>query len=153
MLTMVMGCTFFQNVDQSKLVVQIATMKVIEAQGSAHYQERAANVIKIGTDAKTWLDTNGVTLGFLRAAVEARIAKLNLAPSDQLLAGVLVDAAIAEPMAKIYATTLVEAVKLAQTLTTKGDAVLLSPACASFDQYKNFEERGKHFTDLVNQYF
>lgn len=101
MLAMVMGCTFFQNVDQSKLVVQIATMKVIEAQGSAHYQERAANVIKIGTDAKTWLDTNGVTLGFLRAAVEARIAKLNLAPSDQLLAGVLVDAAIAELQKKV----------------------------------------------------
>jgi len=101
MLAMVMGCTFFQNVDQSKLVVQIATMKVIEARGSAHYQERAANVIKIGTDAKTWLDTNGVTLGFLRAAVEARIAKLNLAPSDQLLAGVLVDAAIAELQKKV----------------------------------------------------
>lgn len=101
MLTMVTGCTIFQNVDQSKLIVQVATMKVIEAQGPAHYQERATNVIRIGTEAKTWLDTNGVTLAFLRAAVEARIAKLNLAPSDQLLAGVLVDAAIAELQKKV----------------------------------------------------
>lgn len=31
-----------------------------------------------------------------------------------------------------------------------GDIVLFSPACASFDQYKNFEMRGQHFCDLVN---
>ena len=30
-----------------------------------------------------------------------------------------------------------------------GDAILLSPACASFDQYKNFEERGDHFKHVV----
>ena len=29
-------------------------------------------------------------------------------------------------------------------------SVILSPACASFDMYKNFEERGNHFKKIVN---
>jgi UDP-N-acetylmuramoylalanine--D-glutamate ligase len=33
----------------------------------------------------------------------------------------------------------------------EGAVVLLSPACASFDQYPNFERRGDHFVDLVEQ--
>jgi UDP-N-acetylmuramoylalanine--D-glutamate ligase len=44
---------------------------------------------------------------------------------------------------------LVEAVAQAHKLAEPGDTVLLSPACTAFDQYRNFEERGRHFVDLV----
>ena len=44
---------------------------------------------------------------------------------------------------------LARAVRRAQQIAKAGDVVLLSPACASFDQYKNYEERGRHFKALV----
>jgi len=43
-----------------------------------------------------------------------------------------------------------EAVKTASKLASEGDIVLLSPACTSFDKFKNFEERGNMFKDIVN---
>ena len=47
--------------------------------------------------------------------------------------------------------TLAEAVARAHRLAQPGDTVLLSPACASFDQYPDFEVRGDHFRRVVEQ--
>lgn len=45
-----------------------------------------------------------------------------------------------------------EAVKYSKEISEKGDIVLFSPACASFDLFKNFEERGKKFKLIVNNF-
>jgi len=42
------------------------------------------------------------------------------------------------------------AVRTAVNIAEEGDIVLLAPACASFDQFNNYEERGRRFKELVN---
>lgn len=48
-----------------------------------------------------------------------------------------------------FANSMDEAVSIADKVAQPGDSVLLSPACASFDMFNNFEHRGKVFTEVV----
>jgi UDP-N-acetylmuramoylalanine--D-glutamate ligase len=50
----------------------------------------------------------------------------------------------------VEVTNMDDAVRMAQRLTEKGDAVLLSPACASFDLFENYEDRGNQFKQAVH---
>lgn len=50
----------------------------------------------------------------------------------------------------LHASSMQEAVQLAKKSAGEGDIVSLSPACASFDLYPDFEARGRHFKELVN---
>jgi UDP-N-acetylmuramoylalanine--D-glutamate ligase len=47
--------------------------------------------------------------------------------------------------------TLDEAVRKAAGLARQGDVVILSPACSSFDQFRNFEDRGEAFRRAVKE--
>ncbi|MDD2432919.1 MAG: UDP-N-acetylmuramoyl-L-alanine--D-glutamate ligase, partial [Clostridia bacterium] len=64
---------------------------------------------------------------------------------------------IAEAVKKVgythihYVSSFVEAVKKASHLAKEGEIVLLSPACASFDLFANFEQRGQVFKELVHR--
>jgi UDP-N-acetylmuramoylalanine--D-glutamate ligase len=49
----------------------------------------------------------------------------------------------------VHAETLDAAVKRASKAAVHGDIVLLAPACASFDQFQNYEHRGKTFKQIV----
>ena len=49
------------------------------------------------------------------------------------------------------AQSMDDAVRQAYTMAATGDIVLLSPACASFDMYQNYAERGDHFRTVFNE--
>jgi UDP-N-acetylmuramoylalanine--D-glutamate ligase len=49
----------------------------------------------------------------------------------------------------VHAETLENAIKRAHAVAQPGDVVLLAPACASFDQFKSYEHRGRLFKDVV----
>tara|TARA_B100000029_G_scaffold109189_1_gene100672 strand:+ start:3926 stop:5296 length:1371 start_codon:yes stop_codon:yes gene_type:complete len=64
-------------------------------------------------------------------------------------AGGEIAAAIGDAVRLNRVNSLSQAVASAHKLAAPGDIVLMSPGCASFDQFNNFEERGNKFADLV----
>ena len=51
----------------------------------------------------------------------------------------------------VVVSGLKQAVQLSASKATAGDTVLFSPACASFDMFKDFEERGRVFKEMVRK--
>lgn len=51
----------------------------------------------------------------------------------------------------VEASSMQEAVKMAYKISGRGDAVLLSPACASFDLFENYEDRGNQFKEAIRK--
>jgi len=65
----------------------------------------------------------------------------------------LIRKALGGSVALVDCGTLDGAVRYARNHAQAGDTVLLAPACASFDQFQNYEERGRTFKHLVSQLF
>jgi UDP-N-acetylmuramoylalanine--D-glutamate ligase len=65
----------------------------------------------------------------------------------------LIKKALQDAVPVVDCGTLAEAVKYARTHSAPRDVVLLAPACASFDQFENYEERGSTFKQLVSELF
>jgi UDP-N-acetylmuramoylalanine--D-glutamate ligase len=65
------------------------------------------------------------------------------------IAAALADAAAGAGIALTGCGTLERALALARAAASPGEVVLLSPACTSFDQFRDFEARGDEFRRLV----
>ncbi len=82
----------------------------------------------------------------LRDAVEAHCQAVYLIGEDATL---IASQLAGMPVPLLECGTLEQALAVAVSTARPGDTVLLSPACASFDQYADFEARGERFRELV----
>ena len=93
-------------------------------------------------------DGKGQDFSPLAAAVTANSRAVVLIGRD----APLIEAVLLSTNVPLYqAADLPEAVNIAKKIALKGDAVLLSPACASFDMFKNYVHRAEVFVAAVNQ--
>ncbi|MBA2491196.1 MAG: UDP-N-acetylmuramoyl-L-alanine--D-glutamate ligase [Gammaproteobacteria bacterium] len=94
-------------------------------------------------------DGKGANFAPLRPAVKTRVRALILLGRD---AGRIADA-LAGAAPVMMVDDMEAAVAHAATLARPGDQILLSPACASFDMYGSYTERGEHFMSAVRRLF
>lgn len=105
-------------------------------------ENKVANIVLIaGGQAK------GQVFSALAKTLPGRVKQVILMgeDADQLAQ------AIGKCIPSIHATSMQGAVSAAARLVQSGDIVLLSPACASFDMFSGFEERGRCFVTAVNE--
>ncbi|MHB8454170.1 MAG: UDP-N-acetylmuramoyl-L-alanine--D-glutamate ligase [Acidiferrobacterales bacterium] len=87
----------------------------------------------------------GADFSELRDAVKGHVRAMVLIGRD----APLLQTALGDLVSVVHAVDMAEAVREASRLAYPGDAVLLSPACASFDMFRNYEHRGDAFCDAV----
>ena len=90
-------------------------------------------------------DAKGADMNELTPVVKAKAKSVVLMGKDANLIEQALNGCV--PVYKV--DNMQEAVTIAAKIATAGECVLLSPACASLDQYKNYQERGEKFTEAV----
>jgi UDP-N-acetylmuramoylalanine--D-glutamate ligase len=133
------------------------TQWVAESKGVVWYNDsKGTNVgatlaAVLGMDRPVVLIAGGLgkraDFRMLREALKGRVRAVVLIGQD----APQMEAALQGVAAMVRAESMESAVKLAAELALPGDAVLLSPACASFDMFKGYDHRGDVFTDAVRR--
>ncbi|MEC8568207.1 MAG: cyanophycin synthetase, partial [Pseudomonadota bacterium] len=139
-------CEFVKTVDNvryyndSKGTNVGATLAAIDGLGAAIEVKKGKLALILGGQGK------GQDFRPLRDAIQKYVKNVILIGED----AAIIEQAIQGTTIIQHADTLKAAVELAQTVTQAEDVVLLSPACASFDMFKSYNDRGHQFVACVN---
>ncbi|MCU4414567.1 UDP-N-acetylmuramoyl-L-alanine--D-glutamate ligase [Acinetobacter sp. WU_MDCI_Axc73] len=139
-------CEFVKTVDgvryynDSKGTNVGATLAAIDGLGAAIEPQQGKVVVILGGQGK------GQDFSLLKDSVAQYVKAAILIGED----APLLQTALQGSAELIQAQSLKQAVELAQAKTTEHDVVLLSPACASFDMFKGYPDRGHQFVACVN---
>ena len=117
-----------------------ATLAAIDGLGAAIEVKHGKLALILGGQGK------GQDFKPLRDAIQKYVKSAILIGED----AAVIEQAIQGTTVIQHATSLSEAVALAQKYTQVEDVVLLSPACASFDMFKSYNDRGHQFVACVN---
>lgn len=117
-----------------------ATLAAIDGLGAAIEPQQAKVVVILGGQGK------GQDFSLLKASVAKYVKAAILIGED----APILQTALQGSTELIQAQSLKQAVELAQAKTTEHDVVLLSPACASFDMFTGYPDRGHQFVACVN---
>ncbi|SJM93781.1 UDP-N-acetylmuramoyl-L-alanine:D-glutamate ligase [Crenothrix polyspora] len=90
-------------------------------------------------------DAKGADMSELTPVIKAKTKGVVLMGKD----APLIEQALNGCVPVVLVKNMVQAVQAAAVLATAGESVLLSPACASLDQYKNYQDRGDKFANAV----
>ena len=116
--------------------------------GLAGYARGGKAVVLLGGQAKGGMDgPRGIGFGVLADALANHAGYIAFGASGKDIAEELSAAGAAPPLA--VAATMRDAVAAAKKNVEEGGAVVLSPGCASFDEFDNFEHRGRVFAALA----
>ena len=117
-----------------------ATLAAIDGLGAAIEPQQGKVVVILGGQGK------GQDFSLLQASVAKYVKAAILIGED----APILQTALQGSTELIQAQSLKQAVELAQSKTTEHDVVLLSPACASFDMFSGYPDRGHQFVACVN---
>ncbi|MDO7539975.1 UDP-N-acetylmuramoyl-L-alanine--D-glutamate ligase [Acinetobacter nosocomialis] len=117
-----------------------ATLAAIDGLGAAIEVKKGKVALILGGQGK------GQDFTPLRSSIEKYAKVVVLIGED----APVIEQAIQGATKILHAATLKEAVELCQRETQAEDVVLLSPACASFDMFKSYNDRGQQFVACVN---
>lgn len=140
-------CEFVKEVNQvryyndSKGTNIGATLAAIDGLGAAIEVQNGKVAIILGGQGK------GQDFSALRESL-SKYAKVAVLIGED---APIIEKAITGTITLLHAKTFKEAVELCQQNTQPNDVVLLSPACASFDMFTGYPQRGHQFVELVNE--